>query len=126
MSRRVMSRIAGSFEASRKSTAASRAMTAIRYAAHASGPGDEAAGRGRTGRRSSSGAWRTVRLRRVPEARLEDSGAGLKPAEAGWFVVNVRDAGWRTSESFGSDCTFESKAARFEQLGINISVLEPG
>jgi uncharacterized cupin superfamily protein len=62
----------------------------------------------------------------VPEARLEDSGSGLTPAEAGWFVVNVRDAGWRSTESFGSDCKFEGKAARFEQLGINISVIEPG
>ena len=41
-------------------------------------------------------------------------------------MVNVRDAAWRTSESFGSDCRFESEAAEFQQLGINISVLEPG
>jgi uncharacterized cupin superfamily protein len=62
----------------------------------------------------------------VPEARLEDSGSGLVPAEEGWFVVNVQDAAWRTSKSFGSDCAFENKAAEFPQLGINISVLEPG
>jgi uncharacterized cupin superfamily protein len=62
----------------------------------------------------------------VPEARLEDSGSGLAPAEEGWFVVNVRDAAWRTSKYFGSDCRFESEASRFQQLGINISVLEPG
>src|SRR5262245_38620206 len=103
MSRRVRNRIAGSFEASKKSTAASRAMTAIRI-------------------------WRscTVRLRRVPEARLEDSGSGLAPAEAGWFVVNARDAEWHSSKSFGSSCIFEGKEAWFEQLGINLSVLEPG
>jgi hypothetical protein len=28
----------------------------------------------------------------VPEARLEDSGAGLVPASPGWFVMNARDA----------------------------------
>ena len=67
-----------------------------------------------------------VRLAGVPEAPLEDSGSGLVPAEEGWFVVNVQDAAWRTSKSFGSDCTFENKAAEFPQLGINISVLEPG
>ena len=66
------------------------------------------------------------RLAPVPEARLEDSGSGLAPAEEGWFVVNVRDAAWRTSKSFGSDCRFESEASEFQQLGINISVLEPG
>jgi uncharacterized cupin superfamily protein len=62
----------------------------------------------------------------VPEARLEDSGSGLAPAEEGWFVVNARDAEWWTSKSFGSGCVFESEAAEFQQLGINISVLEPG
>jgi len=66
------------------------------------------------------------RLATVPEARLEDSGSGLAPAEDGWFVVNVRDAEWATSKSFGSGCVFESEAAEFPQLGINISVLEPG
>jgi uncharacterized cupin superfamily protein len=62
----------------------------------------------------------------VPEARLEDYGSGLAPAEEGWFVVNARDAEWWTSKSFGSGCVFESEAAEFQQLGINISVLEPG
>jgi uncharacterized cupin superfamily protein len=62
----------------------------------------------------------------VPEARLENSGSGLAPADEGWFVVNVRAAAWRTSKSFGSDVRFESDAAPFRQLGINISVLEPG
>jgi hypothetical protein len=38
----------------------------------------------------------------VPEARLEDSGSGLAPANDGWFVVNVRDAEWWTSKTFGS------------------------
>jgi uncharacterized cupin superfamily protein len=62
----------------------------------------------------------------MPEAPLEDSGAGLAAAGEGWFVVNVRDTGWMTSEKFGSPCDFESRAVSFPQLGINISVLEPG
>jgi uncharacterized cupin superfamily protein len=62
----------------------------------------------------------------MPEAQLEDSGSGLAPAEDGWFVVNARDGEWWTSESFGSGCVFESEQAEFPQLGINISVLEPG
>jgi hypothetical protein len=38
----------------------------------------------------------TTRLcRRVaPEARLEQTEAGLVPASAGWFVMNARDARW--------------------------------
>jgi uncharacterized cupin superfamily protein len=48
-----------------------------------------------------------------------------------WFVVNVRDTEWLTSEggalqSSGSECTFEPAAAEFEQLGIRIHVLPPG
>jgi uncharacterized cupin superfamily protein len=62
----------------------------------------------------------------MTEARLEDSGAGLAPTGEGWFVVNVRDAEWMTSETFGSGCVFESRDTWFPQLGINISVLEPG
>jgi hypothetical protein len=34
----------------------------------------------------------------MSEARLEGSDSGLAPAEEGWFVVNVRDAEWLTSE----------------------------
>jgi uncharacterized cupin superfamily protein len=62
----------------------------------------------------------------MPEAQLEDSGSGLAPVDGGWFVVNVRDAEWWTSETFGSGCEFESPEIRFSQLGINLSVLEPG
>lgn len=62
----------------------------------------------------------------MPEARLEDAGSGLAPAEEGWFVVNTRDAEWSTSPAFGSGCVFESETAAFPQLGINITVLEPG
>jgi uncharacterized cupin superfamily protein len=71
----------------------------------------------------------------MPEARLEDSGSGLAPAADGWFVVNVRDAEWWTSEptstartgrSSGSVCTFESEEVWFRQLGFNLHVLGPG
>jgi uncharacterized cupin superfamily protein len=62
----------------------------------------------------------------MAEARLEDSGSGLVPTGEGWFVVNVRDAEWWTSKTFGSGTVFESEAADFSQLGINIAVLEPG
>ena len=41
-----------------------------------------------------------------------------------WFVVNARDAEWFHNE-LGAYCPFESRDARFEQLGINISVLPP-
>jgi len=62
----------------------------------------------------------------VPEAPLEDSGSGLAPVSDGWFVVNVRDAEWWTSETFGSGCGFETRGHPFPHVGINISVVEPG
>jgi uncharacterized cupin superfamily protein len=62
----------------------------------------------------------------VPEARLEDFGSGLAPASDGWFVVNVADAEWWTSSTFGSGVGFETREVSFPQLGINIAVLGPG
>jgi uncharacterized cupin superfamily protein len=62
----------------------------------------------------------------VAEAPLSDSGSGLAPAGDGWFVVNARDAEWWVSKTFGSGCGFESGEFSFPQLGINLSVMQPG
>jgi uncharacterized cupin superfamily protein len=67
----------------------------------------------------------------MPQAQLEDSGSGLAPAGDGWFVVNVRDAQWLTSENgekqpSGSECSFDSAKAEFTELGIRLHVLPPG
>lgn len=62
----------------------------------------------------------------MPEAPLEDSGSGRVPAGDGWFVVNVRDAQWSTSERLGSGCSFESRELPFPQFGINVTVVQPG
>ena len=67
----------------------------------------------------------------MPEAPLKDAGSGLAPTDEGWFVVNVRDAQWLTSENgekrpTGSECPFESGAAAFPQFGIRLHVLPPG
>jgi uncharacterized cupin superfamily protein len=67
----------------------------------------------------------------VPEAPLEDAGSGLVPAGDGWFVVNVRDALWLTTEAgekrtSGSETTFESPRFEFPQFAVRIHVLEPG
>jgi uncharacterized cupin superfamily protein len=62
----------------------------------------------------------------VPEAQLHDVGNGLEPAGPGWFVLNARDARWLVNDAFGAYTRFEGEAARFEQLGINIGVLQPG
>lgn len=50
---------------------------------------------------------------------------GLVVDGEGWFIVNARESRWKDEGLLGSYCTFEGKR-RFPQLGINISVLEPG
>jgi quercetin dioxygenase-like cupin family protein len=50
---------------------------------------------------------------------------GLVVDGEGWFILNARESRWRNEGPLGSYCTFEGKR-RFPQLGINISVLEPG
>jgi uncharacterized cupin superfamily protein len=61
------------------------------------------------------------------EARMEETPSGLRPADGGWFVVNVGDTAWVTHHAFGSGCVFENReGAEFPELGINISVIEPG
>ena len=62
----------------------------------------------------------------VEEARLERYGPGLAPATEGWFVVNVRDAAWDDHDVFGASCMFESPDAAFTELGVRLTVLEPG
>lgn len=62
----------------------------------------------------------------MPEAPTADAGSGIAPTGEGWFVVNVRDAEWWTSDAFGSTCGFEGRETWFAQLGIRLKVLEPG
>jgi uncharacterized cupin superfamily protein len=61
----------------------------------------------------------------VPEAPLEGDETGLLPKGDGWFVVNAREAQWRHAPGRSAVCDFEG-ASGFPQIGINLSVLEPG
>ena len=61
----------------------------------------------------------------VGEAPLRGTKYGLVPDGDGWFVVNARETRWREWGRLGVYCDFEGKR-RFPQLGINLSVLEPG
>jgi hypothetical protein len=62
----------------------------------------------------------------VPEARLVETEAGLRPQGDGWFVVNVADA--RALGADADEYTFPFEAAHrdFPHFGINITVLGPG
>src|SRR5918994_7849578 len=61
----------------------------------------------------------------VPEVPPRTTKYGLVNDGEGWFVVNAREARWRERETLGVYCDFEGKR-RFSQLGINVSVLQPG
>ena len=63
----------------------------------------------------------------VPEAKLTQHEGGLAPEGEGWFVVNAREARWFDQEVFGRFTRFEGEGdARFPEVGINVSLLEPG
>ena len=61
----------------------------------------------------------------VPEARLEQTEHGLVPKTDGWFVLNARETAWRHAPGRSAVCDFEGEID-FAQLGINMSVLQPG
>jgi uncharacterized cupin superfamily protein len=65
----------------------------------------------------------------VSESRLEQTGQGLVPKGDGWFVLNAREARWLHAPGRSTICEFEGPfegEQDFPQLGINLSVLEPG
>jgi uncharacterized cupin superfamily protein len=66
----------------------------------------------------------------IPEAPLEQTETGLRPAGNGWFVLNAREAGWnsrpgRHSLTLTGSTEWEADTY-FPQLGVNLAVLEPG
>jgi uncharacterized cupin superfamily protein len=66
----------------------------------------------------------------VPESELVETEHGRVPKGQGWFVLNAREAQWWERKGRGVLCEFEGAgfegAADFLQLGINITVLDPG
>jgi hypothetical protein len=67
----------------------------------------------------------------VPEARVDQTEAGLAPTGPGWFVVNAREARWRHRPRRGNSrpltgFTDEECETYFPQIGIALIVLGPG
>ncbi|MFT7484767.1 MAG: putative cupin superfamily protein [Candidatus Paceibacteria bacterium] len=61
----------------------------------------------------------------VTQATITKTPNGSKPEGEGWYVINAREAEWKVSPHFGAFLNFEGDK-RFEQLGVNVHVLEPG
>jgi uncharacterized cupin superfamily protein len=62
----------------------------------------------------------------VEEAQLEVGPNGHVTRTDGWYVVNLRDATWLTSEHMGGVGELESGAAGFTDVGIRVTTLLPG
>ena len=66
-------------------------------------------------------------VRVVREATLEQTEHGLLPtAGYGWFVVNAPEVVWRQVEGQERWPRLEGPRPVFEQLGVGLSVLDPG
>jgi len=61
----------------------------------------------------------------VAGAPLEKTEDGLFVTGEGWFVLNARDSRWLHREGRSAICDFEGETD-FPELGINITVLDPG
>jgi uncharacterized cupin superfamily protein len=67
----------------------------------------------------------------VPEARLQQTDAGLVPSRPGWFVLDVREARWIRRPGRGHNAPLtgwsaEEAESHFPQLGVTVIVLGPG
>jgi uncharacterized cupin superfamily protein len=63
----------------------------------------------------------------VKEARVKETEKGFLPESEGWYVLNTKDAVWGETAEFGRGTTWEGRGdARFPEVGMNISVLQPG
>ena len=67
----------------------------------------------------------------VPEATLEDTGAGLVPTTPGWFVLNARAARWFDKPGQGHSLPLtgydeHDTETFFPMLGMSIRVVNPG
>jgi uncharacterized cupin superfamily protein len=61
------------------------------------------------------------------EAPMEETPFGRRATSEGWFVLNLDEAvAERNEEKGGATYSFESKAAPFRDVGVNVQVLWPG
>lgn len=60
------------------------------------------------------------------EAEIVQTEHGLQAASEGWFVMNLADVAWQTTEGGGTWSLLETDDAPFGQFGIGVHVLPPG
>lgn len=67
-------------------------------------------------------------FREVPEVPLVQGECGLvpEPDTDGWFVSNLAQAQWLDSNLYGIFSRLEGTRGRFQEIGVNVTVIEPG
>lgn len=67
-------------------------------------------------------------FREVREVAMADAEQGRVPKEgaAGWYVLNLGEAQWVGNDLYGHWCSFEGQRSRFTEVGVNVTVVEPG
>jgi uncharacterized cupin superfamily protein len=60
------------------------------------------------------------------EAEVVQTERGQRVEGEGWFVLNVAEASWETTQRGGTWSVLEADDARFGQFGIGVHVLPPG
>ena len=63
---------------------------------------------------------------RPPEAPLTQTEYGLHPTGPGWYVMNATEALWWETPGFARTSVLEPRDHMFEDVGVNIRVLDPG
>jgi uncharacterized cupin superfamily protein len=60
------------------------------------------------------------------KAKIEQTATGRRPADGGWFILNLREMGWQTVPGGGTWSVFEAPSAPSRMLGIGVHILQPG
>ncbi len=60
------------------------------------------------------------------EARIERTETGQRPADGGWYILNLAEMCWRGFPGGGAYTSFESGPEPSDRLGIGVHILWPG
>ena len=59
-------------------------------------------------------------------AKIEQTETGRRPADDGWYILNLAEVPWATVPGGGTWNLFESSGARWPTLGFGVHILNPG
>jgi uncharacterized cupin superfamily protein len=60
------------------------------------------------------------------EAKIDDTETGRRPADDGWYIMNLAEVQWATVPGGGIWNQFEPSGGRWPTLGFGVHILYPG